>query len=107
MTKSWEYITEQAINDDGMSNHEAIQFHFFNPNGIYAACKVMKDEIRRLVDLGEIKSGWLIAYDCQYMINQMYELNDKKRVSSIEFFSWRERFQRSIDMGYQALVERG
>jgi len=56
------YVTEQAESDRGMSNKNAVYFHYFNPNGLYAAKKKLDDEIRALVDSGAVKSGWHLAY---------------------------------------------
>lgn len=44
------------------TNRDVIWFHYFNPNGLYAAKKSVNDRISALVDAGLCKSGALIAH---------------------------------------------
>lgn len=44
------------------TNREVIWFHYFNPNGLYAAKKSINDKITALVDAGVCKPGAIIAY---------------------------------------------
>ena len=80
------YITEEAKNDEGLSIHNTISFHCFNPNGLVATKNKQNDEISKLVDEGKAKSGAIIAYGTfsHYEYDRLFEILRKKRVSRIE-----------------------
>lgn len=59
---SFDFVTEQAESDAGMSNKNRVMFHYFNPRGLYAQKKSLDDQIAQLVNAGVVKSGWHLAY---------------------------------------------
>lgn len=63
----FEYVTEIAMQTDRMTIKETAQFHYFNPNGLYAQKKALDARISELVDDKKLKSGWILAHgslDC-------------------------------------------
>lgn len=84
---TFDYVTEQAESDRGMSNKNAVYFHYFNPNGLCAAKKKLDDEIKTLVDSGVVKSGWHLAYGSfnDFHCENIRKLvNRKRRPGNIE-----------------------
>lgn len=59
---TWDHITKEATTDDRMNTRDLLSFHYFNPNGVYAAKRSNDDAISALVDAGTLRSGWLIAH---------------------------------------------
>lgn len=80
MRRSWEYITIEATTDAGLNRQQRLQFHAFNPNGLYAQKKALDDKISAAVDAGILKSGWLLAYDSlnDYHTEKLMKLCNKK-----------------------------
>ena len=64
------------------TNKEQVQFHYFNPNGIYAQKKAMDERISAAVDAGRCKSGSIIAHGTlnYYSSNRLTDMVQQKRV---------------------------
>jgi hypothetical protein len=63
-----------------------MQFHYFNPNGLYAAKKRVDEQISKLVDQGKCQSGAIFAYGSlnRYAADKIADLAMKKKVGRIE-----------------------
>jgi len=73
---TWEYITTTATRTyRSWSPKQIAQFHYFNPNGLYAAKKASDDRISEAVSAGKCKSGALLAYGSfnDFSINKLRE----------------------------------
>lgn len=77
--KSWEYITNEATSDRGLSQKDRVSFHYHNPNGAYATLRAAWQRVNDLVDSGAVKSGWLLAYGSL----NMYAYNELNRVANL------------------------
>lgn len=68
------------------TNREVICFHYFNPNGLYAAKKSINDKITELVDAGLCKSGALIAHGGlnTFHTDWLSKLVSNKRVKTVD-----------------------
>jgi hypothetical protein len=64
------------------TNKEQAQFHYFNPNGVYAQKKAMDERISAAVDAGRCKSGSIIAHGTfnYYSSNRLTDMAQQKRV---------------------------
>ena len=51
-----------AESDEGMCKRDAMFFHAFNDNGLLSAARDANTALMRAVELGQLKSGALIAY---------------------------------------------
>ena len=82
---SWKQLTETATEiGKYWTNREIVQFHYFNPNGLYARKHRNNTKITQLVDKGMVPSGWHIAYGTfdDYWCNNLVELHGKRKVNS-------------------------
>lgn len=59
---SYDFVTQHATDDRGMCVRDRAYFHYFNPNGAYAAKRASDDLVREAVNANRCKSGALIAY---------------------------------------------
>lgn len=50
MLHTYEFVTDEATSDEGMTTANAMRFHCFNPNGAYAQLKAMHDRISAWCD---------------------------------------------------------
>lgn len=84
-------------------------FHYFNPNGAYAAWRAFDDLVGVAVDLGAAKSGFWIAYgtlggDYHYKAISKYALQAKPSRRDVDY-TVREIY-RTIERGRAALIEK-
>lgn len=82
----WESITNTATETSAKwTNSEVAKFHYFNPNGLYAAKKAVDERISEAVDAGKCASGAIIAYGIfnDYTTKQLIEYAMMKRVKWI------------------------
>lgn len=83
----FETITKTATSvSHSWTNKEVVMFHYFNPNGLIAAKRIVDDQISQLVDSGKAKSGAIIAYGSLNFFNydNLAKLLNKKAVRSID-----------------------
>lgn len=92
MAISIEYILDHAKNDDGLSIKNSIAFHYLNDDGLYAQSVKQQDRIKKLVNDGIVKSGWLLAYDNHFHYKEMTRLHRNKQVSRIQYNVWISMF---------------
>lgn len=73
---TWDYITKSATRTfRSWSPKQIAQFHYFNPNGLYAAKKASDDRITEAVAAGKCLSGALLAHGSfnDYATNRLRE----------------------------------
>ena len=106
---TWDYITLTAPKCfRSWSNKVVIDFHYFNPNGLYAEWNSMCNTLSQYIDAGTIPSGWHIAYGSlsYFHADQVSKLAMQKgRVNSINLEVTLEGLQNAIDKGYNKLGE--
>jgi hypothetical protein len=68
------------------TNVEVAMFHYYNPNGLYAAKKNVNEEISVAVDEGRAKTGAFIAYGSLNSRNcdKLGEMATKGRIGRID-----------------------
>ena len=96
----YEYLTQTATQvSRSWTNKQKIQFHYFNPNGLYAKKRALDDAIWALVEEGKCKSGAVVAYGSgnSYYPNILRELHGQSRVSG--------RAYRVFLLGYKFDIE--
>jgi hypothetical protein len=84
----YEYITQTAKQvSRSWTNKDAIRFHYFNPNGLYAKKQALNDVIWSLVEQGKAKSGAVVAYGSgnTFYDDQLRALFNKSRVTDNEY----------------------
>ncbi len=84
-TSNWNFVSKTATEvQPGWSNRQVALFHYFNPNGLYAAKKATNEAINAAVDAGTMKAGAIIAYGTlnTYFEDRLRELVQKKRVNA-------------------------
>lgn len=60
---TYDYITQEAISDEGMAAKYAILFHCFNPNGVYAQLKAMHKRLDAWLEAHpEMPNGVLMVH---------------------------------------------
>jgi hypothetical protein len=86
---SWNYITQEATKvARSWTYGEAVRFHYFNPNGLYARKRANDKKIDNLVDREVCRSGAIMAYgglqtfETAMLIEGLF---NKKRVGRIEY----------------------
>ena len=57
LVDSFTYVTQQATTDENLTIHDTAQFHYFNPNGLYAKKADLDDQINLLIYQEELPSG--------------------------------------------------
>lgn len=85
---SWNHITQEATKvARSWSYSEAVRFHYFNPNGLYARKKANDAKIDNLVEREACRSGAILAYGglCYWEVDQLVKLYDLKRVSRVDY----------------------
>ena len=90
MTSSatWNYITKEATKvARSWTYGEAVRFHYFNPNGLYARKQASDKKIDALVEREVCRSGAILAYGglAFFETNLLRGLYDKKRVGRTEY----------------------
>lgn len=84
----YEYITKTATQvRRSWTNKQKIQFHYFNPNGLYAKKAALNAVIWSLLEEGKCKSGAVIAYGSgnTFYQDQLRDLFKKSRVTDVEY----------------------
>lgn len=84
---SYTEITETALAvKSDWSNKAVMQFHYFNPNGLWAAKMRINEQMNELVHQGRCELGALFAYGAlnDYAADKIADLAMKKRVGRIE-----------------------
>lgn len=89
------------------TNREVIWFHYFNPNGLYAAKKSINDKISALVDAGVCKPGAIIAYGGLYTFHtdRLSDLVTKKRVKTSDMQSVLRGLRFAIEMAEEFIAK--
>jgi len=60
---NFEFVTKTATEvGRSWSNKQVAQFHYFNPNGLFAEKMAINEEISRAVNAGSLPAGYVIAY---------------------------------------------
>ena len=106
---SFEFISQTATKPSrSWSNTELAQFHYFNPNGLYAAKKASDVKIDELVDAGLAKSGAIIAYGGlnYFHTNLLSKLAMAKRVGRINLLVTLESIKRDIATAAEFIEEK-
>lgn len=104
----YEYITQTATQvGRSWTNKQKIQFHYFNPNGVYARKRLLDDAIWELVEQGKCKSGAVLAYGTgnSFYPNQLRELFSKSRVTNIEYSVLLSGYERDIELAWKFIEE--
>ena len=100
MKNDFLYIADQAsAPEKGWTNAQLANFHYFNPNGLYAAKKVRDAQISNLVNERGLPSGAIFAYGSMnsYSTDRLMTLVNKSRVNSIRLQTILEMLQNDID----------
>jgi len=86
---SWDFITKEATTDAKMNRRNKITFHCFNPNGIYAALKVVQNRVSETVDKTGVPNGALLVYGSfnDYPRKRLFDALEKKSASSYDIHS--------------------
>jgi len=106
---SFEYISQAATEPSrSWSNSELAKFHYFNPNGLYAAKKASDVKIDELVEAGLAKSGAIIAYGgLNYFYTKLLsDLAMSKRVGRIDLLVTLQGIERNIATAAKFIEEK-
>ena len=111
MTKpsNFEHIMQTATEPSrSWSNSELAKFHYFNPNGLYAAKKASDVRIDELVEAGLAKSGAIIAYGglSYFNTNLLSNLATSKRVGRIDLLVTLQGIERDIKAATDFIEEK-
>jgi len=85
---SWNHITREATKvARSWTYGEAVRFHYFNPNGLYARKTANDVKIDNLVDRHVCRSGAILAYGglASFETEMLRALHGKKRVGRTEY----------------------
>ena len=107
-TSTFESIMQTATEPNrSWSNAELAKFHYFNPNGLYAAKKASDAKIDELVDAGLAKSGAIIAYGgLNYFYTKLLsDLGTAKRVGRIDLSVTLRGIERDIAKAAEFIKE--
>ena len=100
MKNDFLYIADQAsAPEKGWTNAQLANFHYFNPNGLYAAKKVRDAQISNLVNERGLPSGAIFVYGSMnsHSADRLMTLVNKSRVNSIRLQTILEMLQNDID----------
>ena len=80
------------------TNTEVAQFHYFNPNGLYAQKKVLDDRVSEAVDAGKCKSGCLFVHGSlnNFSVDWLCKYASSKRVGWITLSTTLDMMRRDI-----------
>lgn len=107
-TSTFECIMQTATEPSrAWSNAELAKFHYFNPNGLYAAKKASDVKIDELVDAGLAKTGAILAYGglSYFNTNLLSNLAMAKRVNRIELSVTLRGIERDIETAAKFIKE--
>lgn len=85
---SWNHITLEAKKvARSWTYYEAVRFHYFNPNGLYARKQANDKKIDELVEAKACAFGAILAYGglASFETKTLISLYDDKRVGRIEY----------------------
>lgn len=91
--KDFDYVVKHATSTKGLCNQQRMQFHYFNPNGLYEKVKANDAKVSKLVDEGVVRQGWLWVYGnlgFDYLYDQMGKLSRQRYPSSVEVRVWEQ-----------------
>jgi hypothetical protein len=106
---SFEYVSQTATEPNpSWSNSNVAKFHYFNPNGLYAAKKASDAKVDELVEAGLAKSGAIIAYGGlnSFNTNLLSNLATAKRVSHSDLFVTLRGIKRDIAVAAEFIEEK-
>lgn len=89
------------------TNVQKAQFHYFNPNGLYAEKRALDTIINDMVDQGLCKSGALIAYGSlnYFYTDLLAKLIHAKRVCPHELYSVLSGLRFNIELATKFINE--
>ena len=105
---TFQQITETATEvGPKWTNKEVAQFHYFNPNGLYAQKKARDKMISDAVAEGKMKSGSILAYGSlnDYYTKSLAHLAMLKFVNGATLSYALRGIQRNIEAADQRLSE--
>jgi hypothetical protein len=85
---SWNHITQEATKvARSWTYGEAVRFHYFNPNGLYARKLANDKKIDDLVERHVCRTGAILAYGglASFETSLLLGLYSKKRVGRTEY----------------------
>jgi len=100
MKNDFLYIADQAsAPEKGWTNAQLANFHYFNPNGLYAAKKARDEQVSKLVEEHGLPSGAILAYGGlnNYTTDRLTKLANQKRVNGITLRTILQMLQKDID----------
>lgn len=87
------------------SNSEWARYHYFNINGVCKAHTAAVDTLAEYVKAGHINSGWLIAHDGSYHMDNISKLAMQKRVHGWEINFHIQELQKETEELYNNIAE--
>lgn len=105
----YDYVTQRSETAKAwFTNREKALFHLHNNFGLNASYQRLIGALGQKVRNGEIRSGWLLAYDDHVYYNGLRELaHNQKRVKGNELEAVLQAYRELINRGWEALVEEG
>lgn len=89
LLKNYEYVTREAMTDEGMGARYACYFHCFNPNGAYAQLKAMHARIDAWIDAHpERPNGVLFVFGSLNDFNRKQLFNVLDLISKRRAHAW-------------------
>jgi hypothetical protein len=104
----YEYLTMTATKvSRSWTNKQKIQFHYFNPNGLYAQKQALNNTIWALVEEGKAKTGAVIAYGSgnTFYPDILLALYKKSRVSDSDYYSLISGYKFDIESAEKFIKE--
>ena len=85
MKPTWEEITKTATSPGNWSNRDIACFHYFNPNGLWAAKSKTDKQITELVQQGKCANGAILAYGTfnDHNTNALCDMVQSKRITKV------------------------
>jgi len=100
MSNRFLYIADEATAPSrSWSNSDLAKFHYFNPNGLWAAKKARDKKVSKLVNEHGLPSGAILAYGSMnsYCTDRLVKLAGQKRVNGITLRTLLQMLQKDID----------
>ena len=108
MKPTFNYLVSEATRPEASwSNADLANFHYFNPNGLYAAKKARDERISALVFKHDRPTGAIYAYGSMnsYNADRLMSMVNKRRVNAIKLAVTLEMLQADIDKADQWINE--
>ncbi len=108
MKLNFEFVSNVATEvGHNWSNKQIAQFHYFNPNGLYAEKKAINEEISRAVDAGLLKPGYIIAYGTlnSYSTDRLAHFAMLQSVNNIKLMVTLDMIRADINRAREILAE--